>query len=106
MLDTPALGPGVREATLTILAYLRSQRRDDELLIKCAEERGNGAVFKRLGFILESAAPGETELIRACLKRLTKGYAQLDPTVKGAGPMRSRWRVIQNVELPVQERSV
>lgn len=99
MLDDPRLGPGIREAARSLAAYLRSARRDDDSLIRMADARGNGAVFKRLGWLLERLAPSEADLQDACLGRLTQGYARLDPSVSAPGPRRTRWRVIENVAI-------
>jgi hypothetical protein len=43
-------------------------------------QAGNGAVFKRLGF-LASREPGNEVLAEACAKRLTAGNAKLDPAL-------------------------
>lgn len=104
MLDDPRLGPGIREASRTLVAYLRSERRDDPALIRYAEDRGNGAVFKRMGHLVERLTSGETELLRACQTRLSQGYAKLDPGVDAQGPRRARWRVVENVGIAAQDR--
>jgi len=104
MLDLPRLGPGIREASRSISAYLRSERRDDTALIRYADSRANGAVFKRLGLLVEQIAPNEIDLMSACRDRLTEGYARLDPGVDASGTRRKRWRVIENVRIPKDER--
>lgn len=104
MLDDPRLGPGIREASGTLVAYLRSERRDDPALIRFAEDRGNGAVFKRMGHLLQRLAPGEADLLEACATRLSQGYAKLDPGVDAPGPRRARWRVVENVQIAAQDR--
>jgi predicted transcriptional regulator of viral defense system len=104
MLDDPRLGPGIREASRTLVAYLRSERRDDPALIRYAEDRGNGAVFKRMGHLLERLAPAENELLEACDTRLSQGYAKLDPGVYAQGPRRARWRVVENVRIAPEDR--
>ncbi|MCI0423829.1 MAG: hypothetical protein L0312_32220 [Acidobacteria bacterium] len=50
-----------------------------DLLIPYAEQFGNGAIFKRLGFLAETGLH-DRELAAACRARLTQGYAKLDPT--------------------------
>ncbi len=104
MLDDPRLGPGIREASRTLANYLRSDRRDDAALMRYADTRGNGAVFKRLGLLVERLAPGEAGLLTACRARLTQGYAKLDPAVDAPGPRRKRWRVIENARIPSDDR--
>jgi len=104
MLDDPRLGPGIREASRSLAAYLRSGLRDDLAAVRYAEDRGNGAVFKRLGLLLERLAPGETDLMEACTIRLSQGYAKLDPGVDSIGPRRARWRVVENVRITADDR--
>ena len=105
MLDDPRLGPGTREASRTVSAYLRSERRDDAAVIRYGDARGNGAVFKRLGLLVERLASDEIDLLSACRDRLTEGYAKLDPGVDAPGTRRKRWRVIENVRIPQDERA-
>jgi predicted transcriptional regulator of viral defense system len=104
MLDDPRLGPGIREASRTLAAYLRSERRDDAALVRYGDTRGNGAVFKRLGLLIERLAPSEVGLLAACGERLTQGYARLDPDVDAPGRRRKRWRVIENARIPSDVR--
>lgn len=105
MLDDPRLGPGIREASRTLSAYLRSERRDDGALIRYGDARENGAVFKRLGLLMERLAPNEIDLLSSCRERLTQGYARLDPSVDASGARRKRWRVIENIRIPEDERA-
>jgi predicted transcriptional regulator of viral defense system len=74
-------------------------------LIRYGNARGNGAVFKRLGFLVERLAPTENDLLSACRDRLTEGYARLDPGVDAPGPRRKRWRVMENVRIQKDERA-
>jgi predicted transcriptional regulator of viral defense system len=72
--------------------YLKSEYKDLELLIDYGERLGNGAVFKRFGFLLEKTAPDETEAIEACSKRLTTGNTSLDSKLKN-NKLVTRWRL-------------
>ena len=92
MLDDPALGGGIRPTVDVFRAYLGSDKKDTKLLIQYADRLGNGAVFKRLGFIAERYAPNEQELIEACRARLTKGNAKLDPSLP-SDKLVSSWRL-------------
>ena len=49
-------------------------------LVAYAGRLGNGAVFKRLGFLAERNPRGGP-LIEPCRNRLTKGNAKLDPAL-------------------------
>jgi len=91
MLDDPAVGGGVRQVADCLAAYLRRGDRDDVRLIDYAERLGNGAVFKRLGFLVEGD-PTAQGLVEACRARLTKGVAKLDPDLD-CPRLVSRWKL-------------
>jgi predicted transcriptional regulator of viral defense system len=92
MLDDPTLGGGVRPTADVFRNYMASDKKDATLLIEYAGRLGNGAVFKRLGFLAERFAPGETALIETCRKRLSKGNAKLDPSLP-SDRLVSAWRL-------------
>jgi predicted transcriptional regulator of viral defense system len=91
MLDDPSLGGGIQQVADCLNAYLKRSDRNDQKLVAYGEQLGNGAVFKRLGFLTEKrdAAAALTELCRA---RLTTGNAKLDPALDGERLI-SRWRL-------------
>ena len=91
MLDDPALGGGIQHVEDCLAAYLRRKDRNDEQLLEHAERLGNGAVFKRLGFLAERS-PDATPLIENCRTRITKGNAKLDPA-QPCPRLVSRWRL-------------
>jgi predicted transcriptional regulator of viral defense system len=78
VLADPATGGGLRHVTDCLQHYLADPESDPQTLIRYAETLGNGAVFKRLGF-LASQWPGHDLLVEACRQRLTQGNARLDP---------------------------
>ena len=92
MLDDPGLGGGIRSTTDMFCNYLRSENKNLELLIEYAERLDNGAVFKRLGFLLERSMPEEVNSIYKCRTKLTTGNAKLDPQL-GADRLITRWRL-------------
>ena len=92
MLSYPVLGGGIRSTKDMFINYLRSDNKNLELLIEYAERLGNGAVFKRLGFLLEKIASDETETIDKCRSKLTAGNAKLDVTLS-ADRLITRWRL-------------
>lgn len=92
LLDTPALGGGIRTVVDILKSYLRSTFRDPKLLIRYADQLGNKAVFKRLGFLATVIAPGESELIAECRGRLSAGNAKLDPKLPGKSLV-TAWRL-------------
>jgi predicted transcriptional regulator of viral defense system len=93
MLSNPVLGGGIRSTKDMFINYLRSENRNLELLIEYAERLENGAVFKRLGFLLEKISPDETETIDQCRLRLTAGNAKLDPRLSNE-KLVTRWRLL------------
>ena len=87
----PALGGGIQHVSDCLAAYLKRADRDDALLIGYADHLGNGAVFKRLGFLAETDPRGMA-LVAPCRERLTKGNAKLDPALP-CPRLISRWRL-------------
>jgi predicted transcriptional regulator of viral defense system len=92
MLSDPQLGGGIRSTSDMFKNYLKSKEKDMDLLIEYADRLGNGAVFKRLGFLLEQFAGNEQSIIDRCKTKLTKGNARLDPKIT-AGKLITRWRL-------------
>ena len=75
-----------------LLEYLNSEYFDPEKLIAYAEKNGNKTVFKRLGFLIERIKPDLYDLITKCKERISKGYSQLDPSLKEKR-INTRWRL-------------
>ena len=92
MLSDPRLGGGLRSTIDIFSNYLSSEKKDLRLLIEYADQLDNGAVFKRLGFLLEKYAENEQDFIGQCRKRLTAGNAKFDPALK-AKRLITRWRL-------------
>ncbi|MCK4704927.1 MAG: type IV toxin-antitoxin system AbiEi family antitoxin domain-containing protein [Gammaproteobacteria bacterium] len=92
MLNDPLLAGGLRSTVDMFRNYLSSEKKDLSLLIQYAEQLGNGAVFKRLGFLLETYAENEQDFIEQCRERLTAGNTKLDPSLKGKRLI-TRWRL-------------
>jgi len=92
MLIDPKLGGGIRPTVDIFLSYLRSENKNIPLLIEYAKRLGNGAVFKRLGLLLERYARDEESALNECKAQLTKGNVKLDPGLK-ADKLITRWRL-------------
>lgn len=92
MLSDPTLGGGIRSTTDMFRNYLKSEKKDLGLLIEYATRLGNGAVFKRLGYLLEKFLPTEEETMARCAERLTAGNTRLDPTLEN-DKLVTRWRL-------------
>ena len=65
MLDDPPLGGGIQHVADCCHRLSAAPDRDDAKLIEYGERLGNGAVFKRLGF-LAARMPGGERLAAAC----------------------------------------
>lgn len=93
LLADPSLGGGLRSSVDIFRAYLRStELRNVPQIVAYAKTLGVGAVFKRLGYLLEELAPDEQAAIAACAKSITQGYAKLDPALPPAR-LATRWRL-------------
>jgi len=91
MLDDLEIGGGIQHVADCLAGYLRRNDRDDEKLIEYAVRLGNGAVFKRLGFLAEHFSEG-AELARVCEHHLSGGHAKLDPAQENAHVV-TKWRL-------------
>ena len=91
MLDDPRIGGGARHVFDCLQTYLASRQANVSKLTEYGDRLGNGAVFKRLGFLLSRLGADERQL-DVCRSRLTEGNAKLDPGI----PCRrlvKRWRL-------------
>jgi predicted transcriptional regulator of viral defense system len=91
IVSDPSIGGGIQHVSECVGVYLTRKDRDDNRLIQYAERLGNGAVFKRLGFLAERNPTG-SELARLCLPRLSSGNAKLDPALDCPRYV-ARWRL-------------
>ena len=91
MLDDPSLGGGIQQVAECLDAYLKRPDRDDQTLVGYGDQLGNGAVFKRLGFLAEKRNDA-AGLVELCQSRLTEGKAKLDPALD-CKQLISRWRL-------------
>ncbi len=91
MLDDPALGGGIQHGADCLAHYMKRPDRDDAKLIEYAQRLGNGAVFKRLGFLAEQIVGAEL-IAAACRTNLTKGTAKLDPELE-CTRLVTKWRL-------------
>jgi predicted transcriptional regulator of viral defense system len=92
MLDDPALGGGIQHVSDCLNVYLKRSDRSDQKLIEYGDQLGNGAVFKRLGFLAERRKDSAA-LVELCRARLTAGNAKLDPALD-CRRLISRWRLL------------
>jgi predicted transcriptional regulator of viral defense system len=91
LLASPESGGGIRHVESCLRNYLKDSEADANTLIQYGEKLGNGAVFKRLGFLL-SQNPGNEALLDSCRQRLTQGNAKLDPRLPSPRLVKA-WRI-------------
>lgn len=92
MLTDPALGGGIRSVAEMLASLFHDQPKEVAKLASYAAKIGSGAVYKRLGFLLQRDHPDQVVLIESCRAHLTAGYAKLDPTLP-ADRLVTAWRV-------------
>jgi predicted transcriptional regulator of viral defense system len=99
MLATPALGGGIRHVAEMLANLLHGYPKEVGKLSGYAASLGIGAIYKRLGFLLQRDHPDQRELIDVCRTNLSAGYAKLDPALP-ADRLATAWRVwVPAVEL-------
>ncbi len=91
LLSDPATGGGIRHVVHCLRKYLRDPEADAVSLVRYADKLGNGAVFKRLGFLV-SGVPEHESLTESCQSRLSEGNAKLDPQVPSRRLVK-KWRL-------------
>lgn len=91
VLSDPEVGGGIQHVSECLDRYLRKPESSPAQLIAYADRLGNGAVFKRLGFLAERHPLG-AGLASECRSRLTKGYAKLDPALNCPRVV-TRWKL-------------
>jgi predicted transcriptional regulator of viral defense system len=91
MIAAPEVGGGIDHVADCLSAYLGSKTADRDLLIRYATQFGNGAIFKRLGFLADTRLH-DKKLAAECRSHLTQGYARLDPALP-SGRLITAWRL-------------
>lgn len=94
-LDRPEHCGGIKEVARAIRRF-RPWQVEWAAAIDPAVKMRNGAILKRLGYLLDVLGIGGVPYL-AMLPMLTKGYVRLDPTLPDEGPYDRKWRVRVNV---------
>jgi predicted transcriptional regulator of viral defense system len=95
-LDHPELCGGIIEIAKGLW---RSRNKVDwKQLTTYAQRMGNGAVLKRLGYLLQVLELGPANFSERFRTRLTAGYVVLDPLAPRKGSHNARWRLLINVD--------
>lgn len=92
LLDRPDTGGGIEHVLSCLERFLAASESSLPRLLEYAGRLGNGAVFKRLGYLLERSGHPDAEAREACRARLTRGVARLDPSMPTPRIV-TRWRL-------------
>lgn len=101
MLSNPWFGGGMQHVLDCLKEYFKSSHFNHSLLVDYAIKLGNGAIFKRLGFLASQILGDDHPLTVACESHLTKGNAQFDPALKG-DKLITRWRLFIPANLKIE----
>ena len=101
-LYNPQLGGGIQHIVDCFKEYVKSPHYSPEKLAAYALQVGSGAVFKRLGFLYSKITGEDNELTELCRQHLTRGIAQLDPSIKD-GRIITQWRINVPEQLQLQD---
>ena len=104
MLASPWVGGGIEHVMDCVQQYIKSSHFQAVHLVEYAQRLGNAAVFKRLGFLAERMLGENHLLVAECKLRLSKGNAQLSPTLKG-DKLITRWRLFVPETFPVPQET-
>jgi len=77
--------------------WMRRRDMDVKKLVEYALVLDIGAVYRRLGYLLELFETGETGQLELLRKKLTATYVLLDPMLPAEGKFMARWRLRLNV---------
>ena len=93
IIDDPYLGAGLQHTIdcLREFKQLYGKQSDLDKLLAYAKQIGNGALFKKLGFLAEALGFEQT-FIDECANNLTTGYTQLDKTATDKSLV-TKWRL-------------
>jgi predicted transcriptional regulator of viral defense system len=92
MLNDPFLAGGARMLSQILNAYVSSKDYNIKTLLDYCARMGNGATYKRLGYLLEQRKDTDMALLSSLRTKITAGNAKLDPSLP-ADTLITRWRV-------------
>jgi len=93
LLNDPLTGGGMRPIIDFFKEYLHSDHKSLKTLLEYGDKMDNRTVFKRLGFLMDTFQPQESDFINDCKNRISKGRSQFDPTIKGEH-FNSKWLLL------------
>ena len=91
----PGCAGGITEVAKGL--WMKRDALDIKRLIDYAKRLGNGAVVRRLGFLLEHYGMADARAQEQLHRLLTATYQRFDPLLPAEGPFVSRWKLQLNV---------
>ncbi len=92
ILDDPPLVGGGRMLADIVNAYVNSEDYDASLLLDYSARMNNGAIYKRLGYLMEQIENSDKDLLAQLRVKLTSGNSKLDPSIP-CQRLVTRWRL-------------
>jgi len=99
IMDDPLMGGGGLHSVSIFKSYIQKKDASLETLWKYAEKLNQGAVFKRLGFLIERTMPNQTQWSSTFLEKINTGIINFDPNGPKSGPIITKWGIKINVPL-------
>jgi predicted transcriptional regulator of viral defense system len=81
------------------------EENDPKMLVTYGEKVGNGAVFKRLGYLIEALGLNQPGLITEARSRLPTGISLLEPSAPPSGSRVPRWGIRANASISKDDPS-
>lgn len=94
-LNIPEYCGGITEVAKGL--WMKRHDLSPERLLEYAEKMDKGAIYRRLGFLLEIYKMDCPAVIQKLQGRLTDSYQLLDPTLLNEGKYFSRWKIRVNI---------
>jgi predicted transcriptional regulator of viral defense system len=100
LLADPSIGGGLRHVADIVESFFEGEHRDEDVVLDYVRDFGNRAVYKRLGFIVETRGVEAREVLRACRGLQSSGLSLLDPAARRrTGRIVKRWNLRANVDV-------
>jgi predicted transcriptional regulator of viral defense system len=99
ILDDPAIGGGGVHSIEIFRAYMQAKDANWDILIKYAQQLNHGAVYKRLGLLMDNFLKTEKEQTEKLHNQIKKGVINFDPSTSLKGPIHTKWGIRLNVPL-------
>ena len=98
-LRNPEICGGLRTLFFMLREYSNSREFNSASLLREMKSFGNGAAWKRLGYMTELVRSDDHEISDVARAHMSEGISRLEPAIKKKGRLLRRWRLWINVSL-------